>query len=769
MRTARQFRARVALSGILVASFISSVALADDGDRTVQQAQAVSQTATNPNLDEWSLINLTPADVASASGGSGVKVAVLDGVADCRHSDLAGRCSNVLLPRGRYRFYGNHGTHTAGIVAGNQFGVATSATVINYAVFDDRGWIASGSMLSDVWNSAYNAGARISSMSFGCSRTALCFSSAELTTMATTAMPMLYVKAAGNDGVALGNESSAISSATASAALNRIILVGSVNAAGSISTFSNQPGEGCLLSSGITTCSESMKWKYHFIVAPGEAIYSTLPGNGYGYMSGTSMATPVVAGVAALLQQRWPMLKNSPETLARILFTTATDKGAPGVDTVYGYGLLNAAAAFQANGTVAIISPAGTMTTVSGTATTSTKMLSQFSQVLGQTTVYDQFGRDFTLAETGAMQTRPRQLATRQLLGRRLLGASGMDDWAASFFADEAQLRGFAIFGSPAGMPGDALPFDQSARMGVDLPFKGGLAQFRLTGSGDPRLDFAYDPTMRPLAYFASTGLLQGALVSNALIRLPGNGRLMVYGIVTPGAMSARVPYNLAEMRLTNHGYLPRAVLAHEGPERRQSGVGAGYWLHPDAKTIVGVNVSALTQRGGYYTLTSDLAGFEQPTQLFNLGVAASRRFGDWEMSLSGEMTHLNMHGGQGAISITPANLVSAEFGLRKSRLAFGQGDLRDSLGLAFVLPPRAVSGELRVDYMTRTADGLGMQPAATRVGLSQLGQEPARIEAAYRLRSGQSWSLSLSGGYNLAKSEETGAGEVMANFRLSL
>ena len=753
----------------MVTSLISSAALADDTDRAVQQGQTVFQTVINPNLDEWSLINLTPEDVASASGGVGVKVAVLDGFADCRHTDLAGRCSNVLVPRKRYRFRDIHGTHTSGIVAGSKFGVATSATVINYAVFDDRGWVATGSVLSNFWKSAYNAGARISSMSFGCSRTALCFSDAELSTMATAAMPMLYVKAAGNDGAVLGNETSAINSATASAALNRIILVGSVNAAGSISTFSNQPGDGCLLSGGVMSCSESMKWKYHFIVAPGEDVYATLPNNGYGYLSGTSMATPVVAGVAALLQQRWPTLKASPETLAQILFTSATDKGEPGVDAVYGYGLLNAAAAFRANGSVVIISPTGLMTTISGTTITSTPMLSRFAQVLGQISVYDKFGRDFTLAETGAMHTRPRQIAMRQLLGRRLLGASGMDDWAGSFFADEAQMRGFSIFGSPADISGNALPFDQSARMGVDLPFKGGLAQFRLTGSGDPRLDFAYDPTMRPLAYFASTGLMQGALVSNALIRLPGKGRLMVYGVVTPGAMSARVPYSPAEMRLTNHGYLPLGVLTHEGSERRQSGVGAGYWLHPDAKTIVGVNVSALTQRGGYYTLNSDLAGFERPTQLFNFGVAASRRLDDWEMSLSGEMTHLDMHGGQGAIFITPAKLVSAEFGLRKSQMAFNQGDLSDSLSLAFVLPPRAVAGELRVDYMARTVDGLGMQPVASRVSLSQLGQEPARIEAAYRLRSGQSWSLSLSGGYNLVENTETGAGEVMVNFRLPL
>ena len=51
-------------------------------------------------------------------------------------------------------------------------------------------------------------------------------------------------------------------------------------------------------------------------------------------MSGTSMAALVVAGAAALLQARWPAPKNAPETLARILLTSASDLGASGIDDV---------------------------------------------------------------------------------------------------------------------------------------------------------------------------------------------------------------------------------------------------------------------------------------------------------------------------------------------------------------------------------------------------------------------------------------------------
>lgn len=770
MTSALRHRGGATLAAIAVALASASTAQADEPDAQFSQPVTAAQTATNPNLNEWSLINLTAADVACALGGSGVKVAVLDGLTDCRHTDLAGRCTSNLLPRGRYRYYDSHGTHTAGIIAGNQFGVATSASVINYAVFDDRGWVATGSQLSNIWRAAYSAGARISSMSFGCTRTALCFSASEVSTMADAARPMLYVKAAGNDGAALLNESIPVSLATATAALNRTLLVGSVDAAGTISYFSNTPGEGCLLASGMTSCSSTaLQWKYHFLVAPGEAIYSTLPGNNYGYMSGTSMATPVVAGVAALLQQRWPALQNAPETLARILLTTATDKGAPGIDAVYGYGLLNAAAAFRANGTITLVSSSGTPTTLSGTTTTTSMMASKLASVLGNVTVYDQFGRDFPLAETGALNVTPSALARRQFLGRRLLAATGQDDWANSFFADEPQARGFAMFGSAAEAPGSVLALDRSSRMGIDMPFKGGMAQFRLTGAGDPRQDFAYDATMQPLAYFASTSLLRGALISNALIKLPGRSRLMVYGIVTTGSMNPRFADSPLDMRLSDQGYMPRAAMTRDPAKRTQTGIGVGYWSQPDDKTIIGVNASAIIQDGGYYSLTSDLADFERPTRMFNLGAAATRKLGGWQLTLSSELTHLRMSGGAQALAFTPATLVSAEFGLRKNHVAFADGDLRDSLSVAVSLPPRAIAGKLRVNYLTRTADGLGTMAAHYAVPLSALGNEPMRVEAAYRLSAGSTWSISLSGGLNLARASALGAGEGMATFRLAL
>lgn len=75
-------------------------------------------------------------------------------------------------------------------------------------------------------------------------------------------------------------------------------------------------------------------------------VYSTLPGNAYGYLQGTSMATPHVAGVAALMLAANPDL--TPAQIKLILAGTATDLGTAGWDQYYGYGLVNAEAAVKA-------------------------------------------------------------------------------------------------------------------------------------------------------------------------------------------------------------------------------------------------------------------------------------------------------------------------------------------------------------------------------------------------------------------------------------
>jgi type VII secretion-associated serine protease mycosin len=83
------------------------------------------------------------------------------------------------------------------------------------------------------------------------------------------------------------------------------------------------------------------------LLAPGIDIHSTYPKGRYVRSDGTSNATAIVAGAAALVRSKYPDL--SAQEVVHRLTATATDKGAPGRDPEYGYGVLNLVAALTAD------------------------------------------------------------------------------------------------------------------------------------------------------------------------------------------------------------------------------------------------------------------------------------------------------------------------------------------------------------------------------------------------------------------------------------
>jgi len=93
--------------------------------------------------------------------------------------------------------------------------------------------------------------------------------------------------------------------------------------------------------------------------APAENLIGGMPGGGYAEWAGTSGATPIVAGVAALIRSKWPEMRAS-QVINRIV-STAKDAGAPGKDPLYGYGVLNAEAALKADVPETTTNPLGSI------------------------------------------------------------------------------------------------------------------------------------------------------------------------------------------------------------------------------------------------------------------------------------------------------------------------------------------------------------------------------------------------------------------------
>lgn len=81
------------------------------------------------------------------------------------------------------------------------------------------------------------------------------------------------------------------------------------------------------------------------LVAPGVGIRSAIPGNGYQYLSGASMAAPHVAGVAALLAGYSNVITD--DAIEKLLIASADDKGESGPDNGYGAGIVDADAALH--------------------------------------------------------------------------------------------------------------------------------------------------------------------------------------------------------------------------------------------------------------------------------------------------------------------------------------------------------------------------------------------------------------------------------------
>ncbi len=263
------------------------------------------------------------------TGSDTVTIAVIDSGIDLDHPDLAAKVVtgyNYIDPTQPPTDDYNHGSHVAGIAAAvanngqGVVGVSWGARLMPLKILDAQGRGSSADLAEAVYFAVDN-GAKIINMSLGargsmwpCTGT---MSLVEEAFAYAASRQLLLVGAAGNDyreGV------------NCPSAFDAVIAVGGTTPADERASFSNY---GPRLD----------------VSAPGLSIYSTTFNDSYADKSGTSMATPYVAGLAALIWSFAPQL--SALEVRDMLEASAVDLGEIGFDEQFGHGRVDAWRAMQ--------------------------------------------------------------------------------------------------------------------------------------------------------------------------------------------------------------------------------------------------------------------------------------------------------------------------------------------------------------------------------------------------------------------------------------
>lgn len=311
------------------------VSILDNNESSANGKNNFQKNASSPSqILTWN-INKIDAELVWPSGNNAdpIKIGVIDTGIDLTHQDLAANIKggiNTIWPAyntSSPKDDNGHGTHVTGIIAAlnNSIGVIGAAPLtdlFSIKTLDRRG----SGFLSDIiegidW--AIANGMQITNMSLGTSSDIQSFHDAVIKAKSAG---IIQVAAAGNSGGAVNFP----------AAYPEVIAVSATDSNNLIPSWSSRGPEVDLS-------------------APGVSIFSTYKGNKYATLSGTSMASPHVAGVTALVLNTLITpaydingnLKWDPEEVQNKLQNTATDLGTAGFDNLYGYGLVNAFLATQ--------------------------------------------------------------------------------------------------------------------------------------------------------------------------------------------------------------------------------------------------------------------------------------------------------------------------------------------------------------------------------------------------------------------------------------
>lgn len=275
---------------------------------------------------QWNLpITETNRGWKLSKGSNDVIVGVVDTGVDLSHPDLKGRLLkgyNVIAPDEEPIDDVGHGTHVAGIISANVnngegiAGMMWGGKILPVKALDKSGSGTTYSVAQGIIWAADN-GAKVINLSLGN------YADAQFLHEAIKYAydkDVVLVAATGNDNTERPGYP---------AAYPEVLSVSATDYNLNKASFSNY-GD------------------YVDVVAPGESIASTYPDNQYAALSGTSMASPHVAALAALIRSVNPELRNTE--VMDIIRNNVIDLGDPGYDNLYGNGQIDVYAALEAAG-----------------------------------------------------------------------------------------------------------------------------------------------------------------------------------------------------------------------------------------------------------------------------------------------------------------------------------------------------------------------------------------------------------------------------------
>ena len=338
--------------GTINAASLASVSPTAEGMLFLNFYDGLMSYSGTGHVDWWmGGAHWSPALAASEGGVGPGGVPVTVGMLDFTVTNSVKSAKGSLYQYGSNVFNDGHGAAVGSLIMGSIDGSgimgvmpAGGAKVIDYDPYDASGttnWTDVGTGIQVLAYSTFSrVGAPVGVLNASLGVTGWTLNPGWNTALASgAAYGHNLVIAAGNDGIVQ------TSNVPWNFSVNPdIIIVGSVGVDGTISNFSNRPGEACLINtfSTSTNCVESDKLKYRFIVAPGELILVSDGSGGVSRQSGTSLAAPLVSGAIAMLQARWPWLASYSAETAEIILQSATPLGThPGADPIYGVGELN--------------------------------------------------------------------------------------------------------------------------------------------------------------------------------------------------------------------------------------------------------------------------------------------------------------------------------------------------------------------------------------------------------------------------------------------